>query len=393
MSVPFWRVASYGYPNPFRDRNAKFSWEILQSFVDENSYEKVKLFWQSPNAPHMLDHAAVESRKASFEEFGLLYVLSGSDDIVITPGGQQLLKAARQGDEREFAWIAMNLLLRFPLCGPPRRVDSINRPPNFPIYWFLWAALFDLDEHFLWPELERILCTVGNHLEAVSAITAVRDVRAGRAALPNLPVPNVRGAFYNSLNQVVVHAGLYYQLLDSTKVENPYEHGTSDVRRHSVEREFQDIVRLALGTGATQADVDCSDLGQYVSRMPMPPTFQRGEEIEYFDYLGAAVPSMESSVTATSVEVPSLPYGSDSVSILTNMHHYTLTPQGHMEGDIAILCRIGRNQRVIFSHDLEFTYRVKDKQRTPDGKIRLVVNRSKPITRPEPILPYFIEDE
>jgi hypothetical protein len=393
LSVPFWRVASYGYPNPFGDKNAKFSWEILQSFVDENSYEKVKRSWQSPSAAHKLDHAAVESRKASFEEFGLLYVLSGSDDIVITPGGQQLLEAARQGHEREFAWIAINLLLRFPLCGPPRRLESPKRPPNFPIYWFLWAALFDLDEHFLWPELERILCTVGNQMEAVSAITAVRDLRAGRATLPNLPVPNVQGAFYNSLNQVVVHAGLYYQLLDSTRVENPYDPAGSDVRRHSVEREFQDIVRLALGTGATQADVECSDPGQYVSRMPMPPSFQRGEETKYFDYLGATVPTMESSVSATSVEVPSLPYGSDSVSILTSVLHYTLTPQGHLEGDIATLCRIGRNQRVIFSHDLKFTYRVKDKQRTPDGKIRLVVNRSKPITRPEPILPYFIEDE
>lgn len=393
MSVPFWRVNSYGYPNPFRDTRANFSWEILQSFFDERSYEKVKRFWQSPSAPHMLDHAAVESRKASFEEFGLLYVLSGSDDIVFTPGGQQLFKAAAQGDQREFAWVAINLLLRFPLCGPPRRVDSPNRPPNFPIYWFLWAALFDLDEHFLWPELERILCIVGNHTEAVSAIKAVRDLRAGLAALPNLPVPNVKGAFYNSLNQVVHHAGLSYQLLDSTKVKNPYDPEDSDVRRHSVEREFQDIVRLALGTGATQADVECSDPGQYVSRMPSPPIFQRGEETEYFDYLGASVPSMESSVTATSVEVPSLPYGSDSVSILTKLHHYTLTPEGHLEGDIATLCRIGRNQRVIFSHDLKFTYRVKDKQRTADGKIRLVVNRSKPITRSEPILPYLIEDD
>lgn len=393
MSVPFWRVASYGYPNPFGDENAKLSWEILHSFVGETSYEKVKAFWQSPNAPRKLDHAAVESRKASFEEFGLLYVLSGSDDIVLTPGGHQLLKAAEQGDEREFAWVAINLLLRFPLCGPPRRLESPNRPPSFPIYWFLWAALFDLDYYFLWPELQRILCSVGSQTEAVAAITAVRDLRAGRTALPDLPVQSVRGAFYNSLNQVVIHAGLYYQLLDSTKVADPYEPENSDVRRHSVKREFQDIVRLALGTGALEADVECSDPGQYVSRMPLPPTFTRGQEKAYFDYVGAAVPSMESSVTATSLAVPSLPYGSDSVSILTEVHHYAITSQGHLEGDIATLCRIGRNQRVIFSHDLKFTYRVKNKQRTADGKIRLVVSRSKPITRPEPILPYLIEDD
>ncbi len=391
--MPFWRVASYGYPNPFRDKNAQFSWEILQSFVNESSYEKVKLFWQSPNAEHKLDHAAVESRKASFEEFGLLYVLAGSDRIVITPGGRQLLEAADQGDQREFAWIAINLLLRFPLCGPPRRLDAPSRAPNFPIYWFLWAALFDLDEYILWPELERILCTVGSHMEAVSAIAAVRDLRAGRTLLPKSQVPDVKKSVYNSLNQVVVHGGLYYQLLDSTKVENPYEPDSVTVRRHSVEREFQELVRFAIGAGATQADVECSDPGQFVSRMPLPPTFKSGEETQYFDYLGAAVPTMESAVRATSVEVPSLPYGSDSVSILTEVHHYNVTPQGHVEGDISILCRIGRNQRVIFSHDLKFTYRVKDKQRTSDGKIRLVVNRSKPITRPEPILPYLIEDD
>lgn len=392
MSVPFWRVASYGYPNPFGNTNAKLSWEILQSFVGETSYEKVKLFWQSPSSPRKLDHAAVESRKASFEEFGLLYVLSGSDDIVLTAGGQQLLRAAEQNDEREFAWIAINLLLRFPLCGPPRRIDSPNRAPNFPIYWFLWAALFDLDDHFLWPELERILCTVGNQEEALAAVAAVRDFRAGRAPLPNLPVKNVEGAFYNSLNQVVVHAGLYYQLLDSTKVANPYDLDAPDVRRHGVIRDYQDIVRLALGTRAAGTDVECSDPGQYVSRMPLPPVFTRGQEKEYFDYVGAVVPSMESSVRATNVAVPSLPYGSDSVSILTEVHHYNITPQGHLEGDIATLCRLGRNQRIIFSHDLKYTYRLKDKQRTAIGKIRLVVNRSKPITRAEPILPYLIED-
>lgn len=390
MTPPFWTVASYGYPNPFGDDNAKLSWEIFNSFVNQSSYQSVKDFWQSPENIRKLDHAAVESRKASFEEFGLLYVLNGSDNIVLTPGGQQLLAAAAAADEREFAWIGINLLFRFPLCGPPRRMNS-SRQANFLVYWFLWAALFDLDDHLLWPEFERVICLVQNQAEALEAVTKVRALRASPNSIESLPLPvaNRAGKFYNSLNQVMVHASLYYQLFGSTKVSDPYGSG-ANVRHHGVVREFRDIVQLALGSGASGASLDCEQTGQFVSRIPSPPEFTN--EIEYFSYLGASVPSMASASASTNNPVPSLPMGLDSAPILTENHHYRLDAAGTITGDISTLCRLGRKQRVILSHDLKFTYKVQDKRRTADGHIELVVSKSKPIVSADPILPYIIED-
>lgn len=394
MNNEFWRVASYGYPNPFGDKNAKLSWKILESFIQYGSYAEVKQHWQSPLADRKLDHAAVESRKASFEEFGILYVLSGSDKIVVTPGGQQLIDAANSEDRKTFAWVAVNLLLRFPLCGPPRNFNSARRAPNFPIYWFLWAALFDLDDYIVWPELERVLCKVTDTASASKAIDNIQDLRSGRSSLAEfpLPVPSAKGAFYNSLNQVIVHVGLYYQLLTNEKIDNPYAPDSSTVRRHTVQREYQDLIRLAMGSGISVTDVECSNPGQFVARMPFPPIFSRGQEAEYFEYMGAVVDSIESTTRAASTKVPTLPLGTESVPILTEGRHYRVVERGIIEGDVSMLCRLTRHQRVILSHDLSVTYRLLDKRRTSQGKILIDISTSKFIANIEPIAAYLIGD-
>src|SRR5947207_993183 len=104
--LDYWRVNSYGYPNPFSSsQNARQAWETFLSFFDFSSYRKLKEFWESGDAGRLLDSHAVESWKATFEEFGLLYVLSRTNEIQITPAGIQFREAAEARDQDEFGWI------------------------------------------------------------------------------------------------------------------------------------------------------------------------------------------------------------------------------------------------------------------------------------------------
>src|ERR1044071_3433886 len=131
----FWRVNSYGYPNPFSSsQKAVQAWETFLSFFDFASYGKLKEFWESGAAGRLLDSHAVESWKATFEEFGLLYVLSRSDEIQITPAGLQFREAAEARNQDEFGWIGLSLLLRYPLHGPPRARRGRQRDANLLLY-------------------------------------------------------------------------------------------------------------------------------------------------------------------------------------------------------------------------------------------------------------------
>src|SRR6266849_2002543 len=92
QTLDFWRVNSYGYPNPFsQESKSQEAWFTFKTFCDhENApYSSLKAFWESKSAPRKLDSHAVESWKATFEEFGLLYVISRSNKVIVTPAGKQ----------------------------------------------------------------------------------------------------------------------------------------------------------------------------------------------------------------------------------------------------------------------------------------------------------------
>src|SRR5260370_8867458 len=123
----YWRVNSYGYPNPFiQESKSQEAWLTFKSFYDRDNgaYTALKEFWEF-HRPRKLDSHAVESWKATFEEFGLLYVISRSNKITITPAGKQFYEAAVQEHEDDFVWIGLNLLLRYPFQVTPRGPDKI----------------------------------------------------------------------------------------------------------------------------------------------------------------------------------------------------------------------------------------------------------------------------
>ncbi len=391
----FWRVNSYAYPNPFRP-DAREAWTTFCSFYehDQEPYRSLKAYWESPGAPRKLGSQAVESWKAAFEEFGLLYVISRSNTITVTPAGKQFYDAAEANSREDFVWIGLNLLFRYPLQGPPRgrsRSPAHSDADVLP-YRFLHSAMRDLGDYFWWTELERIFCRVFSTSMAGAAVEAVRDLRRNPSRVEDYPLPVDRraGGFYNSLNQVANHAGMNHLVLEQ---ENEGEHyGPNEIRRrHFFNRHYIPLVSAALGD--TTSLTDCGVSATFVDRLPAAPVFT--EEQAYFDYLGAAVPSLAS---AGAVKAPeSIAVAGDTVFMLKSGEHFESIFEGDrervVEGNTLTLCRVARSHRLILSTDLNWTYLVVGKDLVGPTAVRLSLRRARPITDMEPIETHFGGDD
>ncbi len=377
----YWRVNSYGYPNPMSDlANARQAWETLMSFVNHQSYSELKRYWASGHAPRIINAHTVESWKAAFEEVGLLYVLSGHDDIVITPAGSQFIDAAQAGREQDLAWIGINLLLRYPLRGPRRSRGPRYDDSDLLLYWFLYAAIRELGNYFWWTELERVLCKVFLCSEATPAIETIRRLRDFQIEPESLPLPveETRGAFYNSLNQVIVHASMNYLTIGKGTDDRHYD-STRTERRHWIKPEWLPLIDLAMG--GQLAPADCGPDSSVIDRMPRAPRFN-GDEEEYFHYVGSLVPNIADTTNSGSLQTPirELPFGAGTVSVLDPTAHYRVSSQTSISGPLTVLCRLSRGQRLVLLHDLAWTYIIEDKQRAATGDIVITVRRARPIT-------------
>jgi hypothetical protein len=375
----FWRVNSYGYPSPFGDNHrALDAYKTLRSFSEHQSYSALKSAWQSGIDGRKLSSHAVESWKAAFEEYGLVYVLSGSDDIHMTPASKQLFQAVSEDNLDEFVWVGMNLLLRFPLSGPPRRArNDVQGRSDLLVYRFLLAAVMDLDNIIWWTEAERILCRLFLTRDAGRVVEDVKALRGNPMSISECPVISDYGAssFYNSLNQVFVHASLNSGLLTKTTTSSLYGDGEKD-RSHAIGSRFLPLVRLALGGTALKSD--CFDRASHVSCLPSARMF--GDEQEYFDYLGAEVAGRD-SLTGFEGEpdVQAGSIGGDQVFILKAPDSRSGI-ESMAKGNQESFCVLSVGSRVIFSSDSSWTHIITGKEMSGPGEIMVTLRRARPIT-------------
>jgi len=350
------------------------------------SYSGLKDFWSSRRAPRQLDSHAVESWKATFEEFGLLYVISRSDKITITPAGFQIHQAAQDEDETAFVWTGLNLLFRYPLSGPPRsrRRPASHSDSDLLPYRFLFSAMRDLGDYFWWTELERIFCRVFATSEAKFAVNAVTEIRADPSKRTHYPLPvaNRKGAFYNSLNQVANHAGMNHLTLLQDAESEHYGRPLKAVVAILIDRRFLSLISTALGDSSTAAG--CRSSALYVDRLPTAP--RHSDEQEYFAYLGATVQTLAATMGATAPTAVTV--AGDTVFILKSGSQFEeITNSGHeriIQGSSSVLCVLARSHRVIISTDLAWTYLVTGKNLVGPDKVQLVLRRARPITNVEP---------
>ena len=124
----------------------------------------------------------VETKKAAFQEFGLLYVVPHSDVISITPIGQQLLQFVARSDDAEQSRRNVLLLLahslsRYQFDNPLPIGGSRNRQ---------WADSTDvrpyLASYYLLAKLNGVL-TVSELLGAVFGLQKMKDLPKVAAAI------------------------------------------------------------------------------------------------------------------------------------------------------------------------------------------------------------------
>ncbi len=87
--MPFaWFTSHIGYPNFFND--AGNSHELASAFLTLADAASAGTSYNEAKTLFELDPAQVETKKAAFQEFGLLYVLPRSNELTLTPLGRQI---------------------------------------------------------------------------------------------------------------------------------------------------------------------------------------------------------------------------------------------------------------------------------------------------------------
>lgn len=373
-----WKVNSYSYPNPFQGSGpADGAWEMFQSFLGNSSYSSVKAYWGGKPGRRVSAHS-VESWKATFEEFGLLYVLSGADKICITPGGKQLADAAEAGDEREFAWIGINLLLRYPLRGNETRRsrgDAFNQS-DLLLYWFLLASFLDLE--CIWQsEINRILCEVFRRDKAPEAISLIQQVRDGTRNVSEFIDPTDVGGVYNAINQVMVHGSLNHMIFTRLRESSAYFDDTME-NRWSLNSKYKDIVELALGGQALPLPIGCGVAVPLIQRMPVAPIFD--DEQAYFDHLGATVLPLSNAQKQASINgLSAKDYAGEAVYFLIKGTHFNRIDGQQIVGPIHLLCKLMPEQRIVVDDDLANTYLVDGKTLSAGGQVTVHIRRARRI--------------
>lgn len=350
---------------------------MFKSFQNQTLYSSTKRYWET-NPQHIVSPHAVESWKATFEEFGILYVSSGQDDIQITPGGQQLAAAVDAKNEEEFAWVGINLLLRYPLRGNGRHSRGQEfEQSDLLLYWFLLAALLELDG--LWQaELNRVLCKVFSQTKAQPAIDLIQQLRAGTEDINNHSDPvGQSGGVYNALNQVMVHGSLNHMLFTKVKSTSPYSKSKGE-NYWQLNNTYKDIVKLALNDQGPALTQGCAISVPLIQRMPAaPPHFD--DEQTYFNYLGATVtPLSTAQQQAQTLSAPAIQYRNETVYLLTVDVHFTRISDRCIEGSVQVLCMLAKDQRVILSDETNFTYIVEGKT-LGKGSVLVDLRQARPI--------------
>ena len=292
----FWRVSGYSYPNPFSENNnSRDAWDVFVSFFEFHSYADLKQFWKIGKDGRSLSHQAVESWKATFEEFGLCFVLTGSDQINITPAGQQFYDAASEGDQLKFEWFGLNLLLRYPLRGGRRPKSPTHGTSNLFPYQLFYAVLLECDDYIYWTELERILSKVFQVSETQKAVSSILKLRLKPETFTDIDLPSNQsaGALYNSLNQFLIHAAMGYTVLHKAK-ETIYPDGERSVRI-SILPEKKNMIIEALNNNLGTNKPPIQHLKEVTPFTSEP---------SYFDILGRSVPNREAIFTPVPVPAP-----------------------------------------------------------------------------------------
>lgn len=342
-----WNIQSISYPNPLA--KGETEWKKLESFVEFESYAEAR---KALTPPGNKKTTTVETMKAAYESFGLLWV--DGDEIRVTPGGRQYIDAVRDGNEKEAGWVGLNLLLRCPLAGPRR--NWTNPDSDLPIYWGILAVMLDAGGELHWEELGRVLAWVTAREDLRQAVDKIRALRDGSLSLSEVEAPGDhynRGNLYNRLNMAMHHVGVGHMLTEKVNDSFYAERGGS--RR--VERILDGWQRQLIETALGGASCDGLPTGGWVDRVPA--ALDAADVEERFEILGAAVPPPQLAPVASTRLGGDMTWMVDPAQVTVAEMRITGPPN--------VMCGMAAGHRVALRGEGRRTFIVKDKQLAGEG--------------------------
>lgn len=222
-----WFTSFIGYPNFLKTEGS--SYDLGQVFLTlaQASLEG-KTYSESKDLFPALDPAQVETKKAAFQEFGLLYVVPRSNVITLTPLGLQVynLSINRQNLEenrRTILFMLSHSLARYqfnnPLSVGGNRKSNIERAKSSDVLPYLacYYLLLKLDGLLTISELKGAVFSLQTMSELRNIETSIRNRRKIRKAftgITGLPI-NPRTAD-NLKIYFMAHLSLDWEILKST---------------------------------------------------------------------------------------------------------------------------------------------------------------------------------
>lgn len=255
-----WEVNSYGYPNPFGGDKAVLAWRILLTFAENDSMTELKTAWESGAYGKKISSSGIGSWKASFEEFGLLFVESRTDLINITPNGAKFIQAGKIDDEQSLFQSGVSSLLRYPLKGPPspprpsRGVE--HKKSDILPYWLLYAMMLELDGKLYRSEIDNIISRIFLLSEVDEAVRLIKKLRSGELDYSKTMKEREltsQGKFYNTMNQIVVHASMNYLIWN--KETTLYPHTDENTIAYTFVSDKKDYIIQQMGGQADRKSV------------------------------------------------------------------------------------------------------------------------------------------
>lgn len=228
-----WYTSSIGYPNFFEKQGdgyelAEFFLTLTNASVLGKSYSDAKGLF--PN----LNHSQVETKKAAFQEFGLLYVVPRSNTITLTPVGKQVYELcsdykAREDSRRTILIALSRALVRYQFNNPlpvggtryRERAQSSDVLPYLAFYYLmlkldgvvtlseLRGAIFGLQRMADLQDLEQ---NIKDHRQSAISFSDIPTLPPNPQTADNLKIYFMSHASLGSEIIKVTTANLYGQL-------------------------------------------------------------------------------------------------------------------------------------------------------------------------------------
>jgi len=220
-----WFTSFIGYPNFLKKQGNPY--ELGQAFVtfagaslSGKSYSESKALFPG------LDHAQVETKKAAFQEFGLLYVVPRSNAITLTPLGKQVYdlildKQAREKNRRTILLALSHALARYQFNNPfpvggNRYTDRAQSSDVLP-YLACYYLLLKLEGVLTVSELKGAVFGLQTMADLRKLETKIRNQRKQGVLFPELPsLPVTKGTSNNLKIYFMAHLSLDWEILQST---------------------------------------------------------------------------------------------------------------------------------------------------------------------------------